>query len=434
MKHPTWLAFSMLIVMLAVLGISPTDTPSHARAEEVQRVIGDRIFDENGTEIMWRGAGASYLFHADDYQTAWEIYLREILEMRMNTMRLAFAFPDSTPNPSSGMTSADILDIKKLDWVIDFLSQHNIKVILDCHNYLDMYGDFGSQKLFADWSTLARHYADDPRVAAYELFNEPYCTTWAPGVASTIDVARVYAELTDTIRRVDPNRIVIWEAQPHLPPLSEVIQYFRPNIVLTFHRWWTDRSDDFLYLGPKELSYSALSYAVEMRKKYGIPFWFGEFGCLDWPFNATNPKWLLVEQNLWRCEEQAVGWNLWMGKADEVKSLTRYLQFFPLKTSNEDLARAPWNPLGETLTAHTVDSRDLELQECYRVHMWHDGDYIVLSPSLILQVIVYKKLLNGEEQVVSNSVINVTQQLTICNEEGTQEHPGDWDTEIFVTL
>jgi hypothetical protein len=66
--------------------------------------------------------------------------------------------------------------------------------------------------------------------------------------------------------------------------------------------------------------------------------------------------------------------------------------------------------------------------------MWHDGDYIVLSPSLILQVIVYKKLLNGEEQVVSNSVINVTQQLTICNEEGTQEHPGDWDTEIFVTL
>jgi len=76
-----------------------------------QYVSGDKILNENGSEVMWRGAGGSYLFHAGDgYREAWERHLPEIKAMGLNTIRLAFAFADSTPNPDYGVPSADIFD------------------------------------------------------------------------------------------------------------------------------------------------------------------------------------------------------------------------------------------------------------------------------------------------------------------------------------
>src|SRR4030042_272926 len=102
-----------------------------------------------------------------------------------------------------------------------------------------------------------------------------------------MDVARFYAELTDAIREVEPEHIVVWESQPYVPPLEEIVDYLRPNMVFTFHRWWTDSEWEFDVWTPEQLSYMSLAYAVEYRKKLGIPFWFGEFGA-HWPFNASN--------------------------------------------------------------------------------------------------------------------------------------------------
>lgn len=395
---------------------------------DIEYTAGDRIF-ENGSEVIWRGVGVSYLLHSTDYQTAWKQHLPQIQSMELNTIRLAFAFPDSTPNPDTGSPSADILIFSKLDWVLDFLAQNNIKGILDCHNYVDMYGDFGSPKLFTDWRLVANHYKNDPRVAAYELFNEPHITTWAPTVKSRIDVARIYSELTDTIRKVDLTHIVIWQSEPDFPSLLEATSYLRPNTVFTFHRWLS--STDLLYLTPEQLSYSRLSYAVEMRREFNVPFWFGEFGSENSPFNASNPEWLAAEQTLWKCEEQAIGWNLWMGEANEQSSWEQYLQFFPLNM-NTNLTRTAWNPPGTTITEHMIGSHDLAINECYRVQMWYNGDYITLSPNITIRVIVEHVLSNSTVELVSNSIINLSQKLTIQNEEDTQTYPGDWNTFIFL--
>jgi aryl-phospho-beta-D-glucosidase BglC (GH1 family) len=154
------------------------------REEAVQYVSGDKIFDGNGSEVIWRGAGGSYIFHARDrYQEAWQLHLPEIQAMGLNTVRLAFAFPDSGINPEYGTPSADILDFNKLDLVLDFLTAHQIKAILDLHNWADMIGDFGSQKLVDDWVRVAVRYRGDSRIVAYELFNEPGSETWAPSIA-----------------------------------------------------------------------------------------------------------------------------------------------------------------------------------------------------------------------------------------------------------
>jgi len=397
----------------------------------VQYVDGGRIFDGNGNEVVWRGAGGSYLFHAGDrYKEAWQRHLPEILAMCLNTIRLAFAFPDSSPNPEYGVPSADILDFEKMDWVLDFLDQYGIKGILDLHNYNDMFGDFGSQKLVENWKRVAEHYKGDPRVAAYELFNEPFSATWAPTIKSKMDVAKFYANLTDAIREVDPEHIVIWESQPYVPPLEEIVDLLRPNVVFTFHRWWTNSKWEFDVWTVEQISYMSLSYAVEYRRKLNVPFWFGEFGAHS-PFNSSNPEWLLTEQHLWRCEEQVVGWNLWMGRTDIDKPWNHYLPFFPLKVFNHDLVRQPWNPPGPSFSEYVLEWRGVDMLTPYRIELWHNGDYVTLKPEIVVRVIVNRRLENGTVCVVSDEEIELKEVTTIRNIEGTADFPGDWNVKIF---
>jgi len=399
--------------------------------EMVQYVSGDKIFSGNGSEVMWRGAGGSYLFHAGDrYKEAWQLHLPEIQAMGLNTIRLAFAFADSAPNQDYGVPSADILEFEKMDWVLDFLSKYSIKGILDLHNYNDMFRDFGSQKLVDNWRMVAQHYRGDSRVVAYELFNEPGSSTWAPSVKSKLDVAKFYANLTDAIREVDPDHIVIWESQPYVPPLEEIVDYLRPNVVFTFHRWWTNSKDEFYVWTPEQLSYMSLAYAVEYRKRLNVPFWFGEFGANS-PFNSSNPEWLLTEQHLWRCEEQVVGWNLWMGRTDINKPWNYYLSFFPLKVFNYNLVRQPWNPPSPSFVGYVLDWKGADRLEPYRIELWHNGDYVTLKPGIVVRVIVNHKLSDGTVEVVSDQEWALKEETTIKNVEGTAEFPGDWNTQIF---
>lgn len=314
----------------------------------VEYVQGDKIFDEYGREVIWRGAGGSYLFHAgDSWQEAWQEHLPQIQVMGLNTIRLAFAFPDSGINPEYGTPSADILDYEKLDWVLDFLTQHSMKGILTCMNYLDMYGDFGSQKLANDWVSLARRCNGDSRIVAYELFNEPYYNTWVSSVKSKMDVISAYANLTDAVRAADPEHIVIWESRYHLAyadsdidKFAEVIKpYLRPNLVFTMHSW-LHKESSFNVWNPEQMSFIEVDYLVKARNKLKTPFWLGEFGSY-WPFDRSNLEYNWTEQILWRCEEQVLGWNLWMGRTAEDNLWNEYLQLFPLKVYNERLVREP---------------------------------------------------------------------------------------------
>lgn len=401
---------------------------------KVQYTSGNKIFDNNGREVLWRGVGGSYLFHAgEQYQEAWLAHLPEIKAMGLNTFRLAFAFRDSVPNSDYGIPSADILDFEKMDWVLSFLDQQGIKGILDLHNYNDMYGDFGSQKLVENWRVVAEHYRGDPRVVAYELFNEPNSATWAPSVKSKMDVARFYANLTDAIREVDPEHIVIWNSQPYVPPLEEIADILRPNMVFTFHRWWTNNKEEFDLWTQEQISYMTLSYAVEYREKLNVPFWFGEFGSGS-PFNSSNSEWRLTEQHLWRCEEQVIGWNLWMGRTEKSKSWNHYLPFFPLKVFNLDLICKEWNPPIPRITDYVLDFKGVDRLEPYRIELWHNGDYVVLKPGIAVKVIVSHKLQNGSINVMSYNELTLNEAMIFKNIEGTSDFSGDWNLLLYPVI
>jgi len=394
----------------------------------VEQVVADRIIDGNGHETVWRGCGGSYLFHAGaNYQQAWQQHLSELVTMGVNTVRLAFAFADSSPNRTTGGTpTADILDFAKMDWVLDFLNQHGIKGILDCHNYDDMTEDFGSQKLINDWVQVAQHYHGDARVAAYELFNEPFGGyVFAPSITSPLDGIIYYGQLTDAIRTVDLDHIVIWGAEWLYPDLADVVSLLRPNVVYTFHRWYS--AVHFSIFSPEQLSYMSLAYAVEQRRKYGVPFWFGEFGSFQ-PFDSSYPETKLAEQSCWRCEEQVVGWNLWCGGWSQTG---QYVAFFPLKVYNANLVRQPWNRPSQCIMDYITAMQGLDMFTPYEVQMWHNDDYITLQPGITVRYI-RTQVVSGVSTVKEDVTVQVTQPLTLTNIEGTADYPGDWNMFVFL--
>lgn len=421
------ITFSISIILsIVVVGLIPFSIYS-TNASSMQYILQDRIF-EKGSEVVWRGGGGSYLFHASNFTDAWQQRLLDMQKMGLNTMRLAFAFLDSTPNSTTGMLSADVLDFAKMDWVIDFLSAHGIRAILDCHNYLDMEGDFGSQKLIDDWQRVAAHYKNDPRIVAYELFNEPYWQMRDPSVRNALDVAETYANLTYAVRRIDPQRIVIWESEPYAPPLEEIKSYLVPNMVFTFHRWWTQTRWEFQLFNVEQISYMSLAYAVEYREKLGVPFWFGEFGANP-PFDVSNPEWLLTDQHLQRCEEQAIGWNLWTGHTGSMKG---YLKLFSTNTFNTNLVRMSWNPpLRTSFTGFIAGSNDPYRIEPYRIELRHSDSSVTFNPGITVRVIRTHENINAVFEVVSDEQVVVTTQNTIRNEEGVTDYTGVWATYIY---
>lgn len=404
-----------------------------ARAVNVsslQYVSGDRIFDENGKEVIWRGAGGSYLFHTDDYIAAWNLHLPEIQQMGLNTMRLAFRFPDSNPG-QDGYVAADTMDFSKLDQVLTWLDEHNLKAILDCHNCGDMNGDFGSQKLVNDWRCLAGHYCNDSRIVAYELFNEPESQRWDSSIQTKEDVAKAYQTLTKEVRTVDREHIVIWQSQPYLPVLGTVSQYFEPNTVFTMHRWCSSDDVRFQIWSVENFSFANSAYLVAMRQKLNVPFWLGEFGSYD-PFTESNPEWLLAEQTLSRCEEQSIGWNLWMGRVSKNDLWIEYLKFFPLKAYNQNLARRTWDLPMPNLLSNVIAQQGADMFEPCQIQLWHSGDCVTFKQAnMTIIVIIEQKMSDGTIVIESQEQIAVTEGLKIQNDEGSVAHPGDWNTIVL---
>ena len=409
----------------------------------MQKVVGDRIF-ENGKEVIWRSAGGSYLFHEPDrYLEAWQLHLPQMKAMGLNAQRLGFTFPDSqVPSPPTSEV-LDYLDLAKMDQVLDFLSQNGIKGILNCFNWRDMYGDFGSQKLRDDWKRVAQHYAGDDRVAAYELFNEPGAVTWDPSIVDNMGVAREYATLTDVVRAEDPDHIVSWTVQWYFAyggrgyfdeRLKDVLnEYGRPNMVCTGHHW-PHMEYDFRGWDPELVSWKEMDWHAQARKVLGIPQWVGEVGALNFQFNYTNPEYAFTERMLWRCEQQAIGWELHMGPCYLNRPWNAYLPFFPLKIYNPSLIRQPWNPPMPTLRVSGV-SGSIDQTTPWYLLLQHDGDLVTLAPGTIIKVVTFKKDLTKPwpyiEEIVRNEVIEVKEATTIVNHENTAEFPGDYDTEIY---
>jgi len=430
------LGLTMVIIFVALttlfVFVYMRASPLQVETISMQYVVDDRIF-EDGKEVVWRGYGGTYLFTEDtDYLQAWENHLQEINKMKangLNTMRLAFRFP------FDNVSSADLLNCTKLDEVLNWLNLHGLRVILDNHG-----GEgFGSQELVDAWVELASRYENDPRIVAYELFNEPFYDTREPWVDTPQDCVFVYHQLTEAVRRVDPDHIHVWQARENYfkgTTLEELRNYLQPNVVYTKHLWWTWRPYEFDLWSIKDISIKDIGYLVELRRTLDAPVWLGEYGLGgggNWKYEKSDPYSQIAEELTYRCEEQAIGWNLWGGAMKKDKPWYASAMF-PLEVYNEKLTRQPFLLETPKLTDYITDSYHVDDFEPYQIRLRHHNDYVVFEEGVQIIVVVTQRLSDKRSDVIvlSKEDMETYSGLKIQNVEGRSL--GDRETVIYMRI
>ncbi|MFD6178618.1 MULTISPECIES: glycoside hydrolase family 5 protein [unclassified Isoptericola] len=141
------------------------------------------------------------------------------------------------------------------------------------------------------WTELARRYADDPTVAAYDLLNEPLPDEHGPRHAA--DLVALYRRLTAAIREVDPDHLIMYEGTHWASDPAIFTEVWDDASVVQFHRYWSPPDRE------------GIAGFLEVRDRLGLPLYMGEGG-------ENAPDWLAAAFGLY--EAEGIGWNFWTWK------------------------------------------------------------------------------------------------------------------------
>jgi len=198
-----------------------------------------------------------------------------------------------------------------IDRLIDWCRTCGIYVILDMHaapggqtgqNIDDCENDqpelftnpMYQEQLCSAWELLAKRYADEPVVAAYDLLNEPLPNFFCQ---YNDQLLPLYRRLIERIRAIDPNHMIMLEGAHWATDFSVLDGMSREeaaeNIALQFHRYWS---------APDEESLDGYRLAAG---RLDVPLYLGESG-------ENNLEWYTAMFPL--CERLNIGWSFWSYK------------------------------------------------------------------------------------------------------------------------
>lgn len=203
------------------------------------------------------------------------------------------------------------------------------------------------QERFASaWREVARRVGGEPRLAGYDLLNEPFQGFNAPGAFETRVLYPFYDRLAAEIRAEDPDAIVFEEPanskNVHLPTAPSVAP--RSNAVYAPHVYglW-DASDAFSRRD--ELIEVNMAYSGLEARAMGTPLWYGEFGMrrgvpggeesLARIYDVADRQ--LAGTSYWEWSRDAYGPMLADGTLEPTRALT-LSRAYPMRTGGELLA------------------------------------------------------------------------------------------------
>lgn len=240
------------------------------------RLINEVICELAGEEFaagFWRRFKDSYITRGD---------IEFIAATGANTVRLPFHYKLFTDEPYMG-SSDPAEGFARIDSVVAWCRDNGLYLILDMHdcpggqtgdNIDDSYGypwiftsGTNQDKFCSIWKNIARHYASEPVVLAYELMNEPIAHYFEDRETLNTSLAPLMSRAVDSIRSVDPNHIIMIGAaqwNSNFRPLSGTD--FGPGIAYTCHR----------YGGPATAE--AIDHYITFRDSTGAPMYMGEIG------------------------------------------------------------------------------------------------------------------------------------------------------------
>ena len=156
--------------------------------------------------------------------------------------------------------------------------------------------DRNKDKLVELWMKLAERYSDEPWIGGYDLINE---TNWSFPENNNIQMRNLFFRLTDSIRQVDPNHMIIIEGNSWANDFSMLFPPWDDNMVYSPHKYWNYNDQ------------GSVQWAINIRNQYNVPIWYGETGenSNTWFTNAIT----LFESN-------NIGWSWWPVKKGEINN------------------------------------------------------------------------------------------------------------------
>lgn len=210
--------------------------------------------------------------------------------------------------------SPDAEGFRLVDQLVQWARQDGIYIILDLHcapggqTGTNIDDSWGYPWLFRDheaqdhtvalWRRIAAHYSKEPIILGYDLLNEPI--PHFPQLQQyNSDLEPLYRRLTNAIRAVDRNHVLILGGAQWDSNFKVFGAPFDSNVMYTFHKYWTAPN------------VSVIRQYLDFRDKYHVPIWLGESG-------ENKDEWIAAFTKT--LEENHVGWCYWPYKKMDATS------------------------------------------------------------------------------------------------------------------
>lgn len=343
----TILSLILLVAGTQLVSSANASTLNVQRRYSFLKASGTSIVDSAGNAVLLRGAN----FFGYEYGL-WDIHTesdyKKMASWGFNAVRLPIAWNFIEPQP--GKYDESYLS-KHVDKDIAWAAKNGLYVILDMHQYdwspyftyhdswhtagvpswavsgypntaegqaharADFWNNLGPngtpasdanpsmQDRFAlMWKYVASRYVAQSVVAAYDLLNEPtayssdskFCFYDVDKFSSEA-LPAFYAKVTDTIRTVDSNHMLLWEPDWGTHS-SSTAALRRPNVAYAPHypgmygEYWhgPDSSSTDMYDGNKSTLSESVGKIVQFAAKYDQPVVIGEWGIRAEGANAAQ--------------------------------------------------------------------------------------------------------------------------------------------------
>jgi hypothetical protein len=234
-------------------------------------------------------------------------------KLKWKTVRLGFLFKDLSAFAPSAIsyqldsTNADGT-LSALDAVIELLNTAGYNVML-CFMTENVPSDLPTANaLIQDWANIAKHYAGDTRIAAYQIANEmgdntfldtTYGGSWSYETSTYTSGHIPYLwNITKAIRVSEPNRaIVIPDTQENIYNFNMAVNHTRSqeNLIADFHVSTYTQNNNKQYNGCMENSqvfnWPFLNFWTNYWA-YHIPIINGELNAIYSQCNCYTTAWL----------------------------------------------------------------------------------------------------------------------------------------------
>ncbi|MGH1366698.1 MAG: cellulase family glycosylhydrolase [Calditrichia bacterium] len=271
-----------------MLNIPGFGSPSSIEAQIVD-LIGQQDADE-----FYRRYEANYVNRND---------IEALAQWGFNHVRLPFHYK-TIYDPVTEQYKEEGFAI--FDSLITWCDDNNLDVILDMHcapggqskdNIAD--GDGILARLWTDpankaltvkiWKEIATRYVNETRIIGYDLINEPVLP---PGITNAA-LRDLYIQITDSIRSVDTNHIIIVEGNFYATNFDLLFPPWDDNMVYSFHKYWS------------ATTVNTIQYLLDLRSAYDVPLWMGESG-------ENSNGWFYEAIHMF--EVNNIGWCWWTNK------------------------------------------------------------------------------------------------------------------------